>query len=96
MHVLFAEFTAQVGSEELVRRLIVEYADVVRREPGNASFEVFEKSGLAGQFFVFERYVDDEAFAIHLDSAAGTTFNAALAPHILGGASQLTTLHQVS
>ena len=95
MHVLYAEFTAHVGSAEVVRGLILDYADIVRREPGNTSFEVYEKSGFPGQFFVFERYVDDEAFVKQLDSPAGAAFNAALAPHIVGGGSVLTTLQEL-
>jgi quinol monooxygenase YgiN len=95
MHVLYAEFTALAGREATVRQLISEYALVVRREPGNVAFEVFEKTGLPGRFFVFEKYLDDDAFSQHLEGAEGRVFNAALEPHIEGGRSRLTTLDPI-
>ncbi|MGX9347254.1 putative quinol monooxygenase [Microbacterium sp. KNMS] len=94
--VLHAEFTARPGSEDEVMRLIGDYAECVRDEPGNIVFDVYRRADSLADFFVFEVYRDQEAFDAHLRADAGTTFNARLADHIVGEGSTLSFLSPAS
>jgi quinol monooxygenase YgiN len=96
MYVLFAEFTAKPGHETEVAKLINEFAEVVRQEPGNIAFEVYVVSEAPNRFFVFEKYADVAAFERHLGAPEGRTFNDVLGPHIVEPHSQLTTLTEAA
>lgn len=91
--VLFAEFTAKPGAADRVAELIVGFAETVRAEPGNTTFEVYRRAEDSDRFFVFEEYRDRAAFEEHIGAEAGRVFNAALGPLIVEPASQLTFLH---
>ena len=93
--ILHATFTALPGNEEEVARLIAEFGDVVRREPGNVVFDVTRERDRPERFFVYEEYVDEAAFQAHLSAPAGTPFNAALTPLIVEPSSQLTFLRRI-
>lgn len=94
--VLYAEFTALPGEAETVERLIGEYSEVVRREPGNQAFDVYRRQDDADRFFVFEVYRDQAAFDAHLGGAAGRDFNPRLQASIVEPQSVLTLLSPVS
>lgn len=94
MRVLYAEFTAKPGHEAETSRLILEFADVVRQEPGNLRFEVYVRSDDTSRFFVFEQYRDEAAFQAHLNAPAGAVLNEALEHHIVEPHSQLTLLEE--
>ncbi|MDY0908824.1 putative quinol monooxygenase [Microbacterium sp. CFBP9034] len=94
--VLYAEFTAQPGSEAHVASLILGYADSVRAEPGNVAFEVYRREDEPLRFFVFETYRDRDAFEAHLAASAGRAFNQALREHIQGSGSDLSFLTPVT
>ena len=94
--VLYAEFTARAGQAETVGRLIGEYAEVVRREPGNQVFDVYRREDDGDRFFVFEVYRDQNAFDAHRGGAAGRDFNAQLEPLIVEPQSVLSMLSAVS
>ena len=96
MYVLFAEFTAKPGHETETARLINEFADVVRAEPGNIAFEIYVFSESPNRFFVFEKYADLAAFERHLGAPEGQRFNDVLGPHIVEPHSQLTTLMEAA
>ncbi|GAB3603876.1 putative quinol monooxygenase [Microbacterium aureliae] len=81
--VLTAEFTALPGHADDVARLIADYGDVVRDEPGNVHFEVYRRVEAPEAFFVFEIYRDRAAFEAHLAGEAGAVFNAKLQPRIV-------------
>lgn len=44
------------------------------------------------RWFVFEQYVDDEAFEAHINADYGAEFNEELAHHIVEAGSELTWL----
>ncbi|WP_417512363.1 putative quinol monooxygenase [Microbacterium sp.] len=94
--VLHAEFTAHPGSEEQVARLIDEYVEIVRGEPGNVVFDVYRGGETPEDFFVFEVYHDRDAFDRHLGADAGKTFNKRLSEHIVGQRSTLRFLTPAS
>lgn len=94
--VLHAEFTARAGSDDEVMRLIRDYAELVRKEPGNIVFDVYRRAESPSDFFVFEVYHDRDAFDAHLRADAGTEFNARLAEHIVGEGSTLRFLTPTS
>jgi quinol monooxygenase YgiN len=93
--ILYAEFTATPGNEDEVARLVREYADLVREEPGNLFFTAHRKRDDAASFFVYEEYQDSAAFRAHAAAPYGATFNAALVPLIVGDGSDLTFLMPV-
>lgn len=90
--VLFAEFTARPGATEAVAELLSRYAETVRREPGNLTFECHQYADDPAKFFVFEAYVDEQAFQAHLGASYGAEFNRQLAPLIVEPNSILTFL----
>jgi quinol monooxygenase YgiN len=92
MYVVYAQFTAKSGHELDVANLINDFAQVVREEPGNESFEVYVQAETPGRFFVFEKYADEGAFRTHVRAAPGQIFNRALNPLIVEPHSQLTML----
>ncbi|MEU1850520.1 putative quinol monooxygenase [Streptomyces sp. NPDC019990] len=89
---LLAEFTAREGAEDEVARLIRDYAQKVREEEGNLTFDVYTKAAHPRAFWVFEVYRDEDAFKAHLNAPYGAPFNAALTPLIEEDASVLTFL----
>lgn len=93
--ILHATFTARAGEERRVARLISQYARVVQQEPGNLMFEVNLVRDTPERFFVYEAYLDEEAFREHLNAPAGQAFNAELTPLIVEPASELTFLRRV-
>lgn len=90
--VLFAEFTARPDAIEAVAGLLSRYAETVRREPGNATFDCHQYAADPAKFFVFEAYVDEQAFQAHLATSYGAEFNRQLAPLIVEPHSILTFL----
>lgn len=90
--VLFAEFTARDGASETIAALLSQYALKVRLEPGNIRFDCYRYADNPARFFVFESYVDEEAFQAHLAAAYGAEFNQLLAPLIVEPKSVLTFL----
>jgi quinol monooxygenase YgiN len=90
--ILYAEFTANPGSENEVADLVRALAELVRNEPGNLVFAASQKRGNPAEFFVYEEYVDGDAFAAHLGADYGATFNARLTDLVVGAGSELTFL----
>ncbi|WP_158867383.1 putative quinol monooxygenase [Leifsonia sp. AG29] len=91
---LIATFTARPGRRERVALLVEEFAEAVRKEPGNLVFEVFTRNASDHDFVVFEQYQDDAAFDEHLANPAGIPFNAELNSLIVGEGSQLDFLNR--
>ncbi len=89
---LLAEFTAREGAEDEVAHLLREYAQTVRKEVGNLSFEVYTKASSPRAYLIFETYQDEAAFHRHLTAQCADPFNTALAPLIEEVASRLTFL----
>ena len=90
--ILYAEFTAKPGNEDEVARLVRELADLVHQEPGNLVFAPSQKRSNPAEFFVYEEYVDSDAFKAHVAAEYGVTFNARLTELIVGDGSELTFL----
>ena len=106
---LFAEFTALPGREEEVEHLLLALTAEVRRESGCLGFAPYRvaaapdgASVTAGpapvgtRFVVTEAYRDADAFAEHLASGHGASFNASLLPLIEESASVLTFLRPLA
>ncbi|MFD5741393.1 putative quinol monooxygenase [Streptomyces massasporeus] len=93
---LLAEFTAREGAEDEVARMILEYAEKVRQEEGNLTFEVYTRAANPRAYWIFEAYRDEDAFQAHLKAPYGGPFNTALAPLIEEDASVLTFLDAVT
>lgn len=93
---LLAEFTAREGAEDEVARMILEYAEKVRQEEGNLTFEVYTRAANPRAYWIFEAYRDEDAFQAHLKAPYGGPFNMALAPLIEEDASVLTFLDAVT
>jgi autoinducer 2-degrading protein len=92
---LYAEFTAVQGREGEVETLVMGLADQVRQEPGNVAFVVHRERDKPGQFFIYEEYVDEEAFRAHLSYEHGVVFNQALASLVVDGRATVTMLDRV-
>jgi quinol monooxygenase YgiN len=90
--ILHARFTARPEHLATVERLIAGLALDVHEEPGNVEFTVYQETDDPCRFFVFESYVDREAFETHLAADYGAVFNAALADLIVEAGSALTFL----
>jgi len=93
--ILYASFTARAGAAETVAALLADYARTVRTEPGNVLFEASYHADAPEAFFVYEEYVDDAAFQVHLAAPYGAAFNAVLKPLIVEPESQLVFLKRV-
>ena len=89
---LCARMRALPGHEDTVARMLAKFAVSVRSEPGNLVFDPWRETGNEGSFFVYEVYADASAFAEHLASPHSVAFNAQLANHVAGAASELTPL----
>jgi len=92
---LYAEFTVKEGSETRVAEMMNELAQKVREEPGNILFLPYVREEHPREYFVFEIYVDEQAFQEHITADYGAVFNTELTEHIEGDASQLTWLRPV-
>ncbi|HEX4442771.1 MAG TPA: putative quinol monooxygenase [Galbitalea sp.] len=90
--VLYAEFTALAGSVDHVAELLRWLTVEVRKEPGNLVFAASQKSTNPAEFFVYEEYVDEAAFAAHIGADYGARFNRSLTELIVGDGSDLTFL----
>ena len=90
--VLYAEFTALPGSIDVVVELLRGLTEHVRREPGNLVFAASQKRDNPAEFFVYEEYLDEDAFAAHVRADYGARFNESLTEHIVGDGSELTFL----
>lgn len=93
---LYAEFAAAPGRGGQVARLIADFAEQVRAEPGNLVFDVYRRADEPDRFFVYEIYRDQAAFEAHLAADTGATFNSALKELTVGDGSTLTFLRSVS
>lgn len=93
--ILYATFTALPGNAATIAALLGEYAELVRKEPGNVLFEASCRVDESDSFFVYEEYVDETAFKAHLSAPYGVPFNAAIAPLIVEPQSLLTFLRRV-
>lgn len=85
--------TIEVPQELLpeASRLLLEYGEVVRSEPGNLRFEAYQDRD-TGSIIVVERYASAEAFEAHLSDPANAEFNGKLAGVLGGGGSTLQML----
>jgi quinol monooxygenase YgiN len=90
--VLYAEFTAKPDAVDAVEELLRSFADTVRAEPGNITFDVYRRADSPARFYVFEIYRDRAAFEEHLAAQSGREFNDALGEFIVEAGSELTFL----
>ena len=93
--ILYATFTALPGHAATIAALLADYAELVRKEPGNVIFQASCRTDAPESFFVYEEYVDEAAFQAHLSAPYGAPFNAELIPLIVEPQSLLTFLSRV-
>jgi quinol monooxygenase YgiN len=93
---LYAEFAAAPGRGKEVEKLIADFAEQVRAEPGNLVFDVYCRADEPERFFVYEIYRDQAAFDTHIAAERGATFNSALKELTVGDGSTLTFLRSVT
>ncbi|MEV6929314.1 putative quinol monooxygenase [Dactylosporangium sp. NPDC051485] len=80
---LIARIATTPETFDRLRRLLEDYAQTVRDEPGNLRFELYA-SREDHSLVVVERYEDDRAFEQHCRSPENARFNRAL-QSLLGG-----------
>lgn len=64
-YVVSATWTAQPGSEEVVRDAIENLTPASREEPGNRFYQAYQDPAEPGIFRLFEIYDDEDAYAAH-------------------------------
>ena len=67
--VVSAVWTAVEGHEGTVAESLRSMAEATHAEPGNLAYEVYVDPAEPRVFRIFEKYVDDDAFQAHVDSA---------------------------
>jgi quinol monooxygenase YgiN len=93
---LLAEFTVKPGSEARVAAMVTALAERVRKEPGNEAFEVHTRADNPRAYWIYEVYVDEDAFQAHLAAPYGAPFNAELTDLIEEDGSVLTFLTKLT
>jgi len=63
--VLAVRWVARDGEEERVAELLRQMTPASRSEPGCLQYDVYRAKDDVREFFLFERYVDEAAFAAH-------------------------------
>jgi quinol monooxygenase YgiN len=63
--VIRATWTAEAGSEQLVREVLAELAPLSRAEPGNQQYVVHQAADQPRVFHLFEVYDDEESYRVH-------------------------------
>lgn len=89
---LIATIDVSPGQHGEVLRMLQEYGEQVRAEPGNLRFEVYSSDAPGRSVVVLERYASQDAFDAHLRDPANARFNEALARLTGGAASSLELL----
>ena len=92
---LIAEIRSATEESVIIAELLRDFTTQVREEPGNLSFRAWRSASDPNRFIVYEEYADDTAFRDHLASAHNESFNRSIAPHVVGGGSQLTRLTEI-
>lgn len=64
-YVVSATWTAQPGSEDVVRDAIENLTPASREEPGNRFYQAYQDPAEPGIFRLFEIYDDEDAYAAH-------------------------------
>ncbi|MFT4084944.1 MAG: putative quinol monooxygenase [Nocardioides sp.] len=64
-YVVTATWTAQPGSEDIVRDAIEKLTGPSREEPGNLFYQAYQDPAEPSVFRLFEIYADEEAYAAH-------------------------------
>ena len=67
-YVVTAIWTAQEGSEEVVRDVIRELTPLSRAEPGNRFYQAYQDREEPRVFRLFEIYADEDAYKAHGES----------------------------
>jgi quinol monooxygenase YgiN len=63
-----ARYTVNAGRETELRLLLPQYAEIVRTESGNLSFEAYQQIDEPRKYVLIERYRSREAFAEHCET----------------------------
>lgn len=91
---LYAEIKPEKGQEDFIKKAISNYAEFVRKEPGNVRFEVYETED--GTIHIQETYKDENAFKQHISYPENKKFNDSIIGKVAGGASSVYFLKAVS
>jgi quinol monooxygenase YgiN len=68
-YALAVKWTARAGEEDAVAAALQRLVEPSRAEPGNLAYEPHRDPGDPRVFFIYEQYVDEEAFQAHAQSA---------------------------
>ena len=64
-HVIVAHWRPRAGQVEKIEAILLELAREIRREPGNLQFVVHRSKGDPTEFFLYEKYKNEQAFLDH-------------------------------
>ena len=67
-YVVSALWRAKEGKEDRLIEVIEEMTPPSRREPGNLFYQAQRSTGDPRLFFIYEQYVDEDAYHAHMDS----------------------------
>lgn len=93
---LYATMTALPGHRDTLQTLLTDLATHVRGEPGCERFVVYTLTENPDLFHVEETYKDDAAFAAHMATEHGKTFNNAIKNIVEGGGSTVVFLNHIA
>ena len=67
-YVVTAHWTAKQGEEQLVAAALAKLIEPSRAEPGNLEYQIHRDPQNPRRFFLYEKYVDEDAYAAHGES----------------------------
>lgn len=89
---MIAVVRAIPGHEDPLAAAVATLAAAVRHEPGCTEFRAFRDATDPGIFYMYEIYLDTDAFKVHLDTDHVAHFFIELAQHSTADAKALTQL----
>lgn len=67
-YVAAVRWSASAGSEQRLEAILAEMAEITRAERGCLMYEVHRSVDDAGGYFLYEQFVDEAAYMLHIDS----------------------------
>jgi (4S)-4-hydroxy-5-phosphonooxypentane-2,3-dione isomerase len=67
-YVAAVTWQATTGTEQRVEEILAEMAVLTRAEPGCLMYEVHRSVDRPGAYFLYEQFVDEAAFTLHVES----------------------------
>jgi quinol monooxygenase YgiN len=67
-YVAAVTWEATAGTEQRLEEILVEMAGLTSAEPGCLMYAVHRSVDRSGVYFLYEQFVDEAAFALHIES----------------------------